>query len=272
MVEDFLGELLGLLVGHIRSEPLCVETDLVHADEADGREVILESAEVASGVGIETLVEKLRDNRTLNAERTGGDIHKLVESAVEVRLILCKICDSRHVYRNNAYRTGALAAAEEAAGLLAKLAQVEAQSAAHGADIARLHIAVDVVGEVRGTVFCSHFEQQTVILRIGPVKIGCDGVGRDRVLEASSVGISLDHRLDERFVDHIHLFFTVFVLEVHLLAADDRRNLREVIRYGPVECDVGERCLASPAARCIDAVDKRLDCTSSLRRSLSCPL
>ena len=71
MVEDFLGELLGLLVGHIRSEPLCVETDLVHADEADGREVILESAEVASGVGIETLVEKLRDNRTLNAERTG---------------------------------------------------------------------------------------------------------------------------------------------------------------------------------------------------------
>ena len=65
--------------------------------------MVLESAEVASGVGIETLVEKLCDNGALDAERTGGDIHKLVESAVEVRLILGKICDSRHIYRNDAY-------------------------------------------------------------------------------------------------------------------------------------------------------------------------
>ena len=183
----------------------------------------------------------------------------MIETAVKLFLIFGLICDTRHIDGDNADRSGALAGTEESAGFLSKLTQIQAETAAHGAHVAWFHIAVDVVGEVRGTVFCSHFEQQTVIFRIGPVKIGCDGVGRDRVLEASSVGISLDHRLDERFVDHIHLFFTVFVLEVHLLAADDRRKLREVIRYGPVECDVGERCLASPAARCVDAVDKRLD-------------
>ena len=102
----------------------------------------------------------------------------------------------RHIDGDNADRSGALAGTEESAGFLSKLTQIQAETAAHGAHVAWFHIAVDVVGEVRGTVFCSHFEQQTVILRIGPVKIGCDGVGRDRVLEASSVGISLDHMMD----------------------------------------------------------------------------
>ena len=259
MVEDFLGELLSLLVGHIRSEPLGVETDLVHADEADGREVVLESTEVASGVGIETLVEKLRDNRTLNAERTGGDIHKLVESAVEVRLILCKICDSRHIYRDNAYRTGALAAAEEAAGLLAKLAQVEAQSAAHGADIARLHIAVDVVREIRCAVLCGHLEEKSVVLSIRPVKVAGYGISRDGILEAASVGVALDHGLDERLVDHIHLFLAILVLEGHLLAADNGVELSKVVGNGPVKGYIRERSLSAPATGGVDAEDERLD-------------
>ena len=34
MVEDFLCKLLSLFVGHVRSEPLGVEADLVHADKA----------------------------------------------------------------------------------------------------------------------------------------------------------------------------------------------------------------------------------------------
>ena len=183
----------------------------------------------------------------------------MIETAVELFLIFGLICDTRHIDGDNADRSGALAGTEESAGFLSKLTQIQAETAAHGAHVAWFHIAVDVVGEVRGTVFCSHFEQQTVVLVVGPVKIRCDGVRRDRVLEASSVGISLDHRLDKGFVDHIHLFFTVFVLEVHLLAADNRRKLCEVIRYSPVERNVGERCLASPAARGIDAVDERLD-------------
>ena len=137
----------------------------------------------------------------------------MIETAVEFFLIFGLICDTRHIDGDNADRSGALAGTEESAGFLSKLTQIQAETAAHGAHVAWFHIAVDVVGEVRGTVFCSHFEQQTVILRIGPVKIGCDGVGRDRVLEASSVGISLDHRLDERFVDHIHLFLQSLYLK-----------------------------------------------------------
>ena len=106
-----------------------------------------------------------------------------------------------------------------------------------GAHVAWFHIAVDVVGEVRGTVFCSHFEQQTVILRIGPVKIGCDGVGRDRVLEPLPVGISLDHRLNKCPVDHIHLFFTITICKVLFFPAHDRRQIGEVIWNSPVQCD-----------------------------------
>ncbi len=78
-------------------------------------------------------------------------------------------------------------------------------------------------------------------------------------MEASSVRVSLDHRLDERLVYHIHLFFAVLVFKLHLLTADDRRKLREIVGYRPVERDIGKRCLRSPAARRIDPVNERLD-------------
>ena len=46
-----------------------------------------------------------------------------------------KIRNARHIDGDNADRTRALAGAEVAAGLLAKLAQVKAQAAAHAADV-----------------------------------------------------------------------------------------------------------------------------------------
>ena len=78
-------------------------------------------------------------------------------------------------------------------------------------------------------------------------------------MESASVCISFDHRLDKGTVDHIHLFFAVFIAEVLRLAAHDRRKLGKVSRNRPVQCDVGEWCLRTPAARCIYAVYKRFD-------------
>ena len=64
---------------------------------------------------------------------------------IEVLLVLGKIGYPGQVDGDNADGACALTAAEEAAGLLTKLTKVKAQTAAHGADVARLHIAVDIV-------------------------------------------------------------------------------------------------------------------------------
>ena len=145
MVKHILGKRLGLGAGHIGSEPVGVEADLIHADKADSGEVVVKGAEVTLGVGIKTLVEELCDYGTLDLERTGGDIHHLIKAMIEVLLVLGKIGYPGQVDGDNADGACALTAAEEAAGLLAKLTKVKAQTAAHGADVARLHIAVDIV-------------------------------------------------------------------------------------------------------------------------------
>ena len=221
--------------------------------------MIVKASKISLRVRIQSLLQKPADHISLDVKRSRGDIHHVIETAVELFLIFGLICDTRHIDGDNADRSGALAGTKESAGFLSKLTQIQAETAAHGAHVAWFHIAVDVVGKIRSTVLGSHLKEKSVILGIGPVKFLCDGISRDRILESTSVGISLDHGLDERFVDHINLFFTVFVLEVHLLAADDRRKLCEVIRYGPVECNVGERCLASPAARCVHPIYKRFN-------------
>ena len=172
--------------------------------------------------GYSPLVQKPRNDVALDLQRTRGNIHHAIEPLIEFFLGLREICNARHVDGDHAHRAGAFAAAEVAAGFLAQLAQIEPQAAAHGTDVRRLHIAVDVVREIRRAVLRGHFKQQLVVFGLGPVEVLGDGIGRDRVLEAAAVGVALDHDLDERLVDHVHLFFAVFVFEVHFLAADDR--------------------------------------------------
>ena len=259
MVEHLDGKLLCLAVGHVLTKPVCVETDLVHADQTDRGEVIIKGAEVALGIGIQPLVEQLCDNRALDLQRTCGNVHQTVEATEEVRLIGGEIGDLRHIDGHDADRAGALAAAEEAAGLFAQLAQIKPQTAAHRTHVARLHVAVDVVGKIRGAVFCGHFEQELVVLRLRPVEIAGDGVGGDGILEAASVCVALDHDLDEGAVDHIHFLLAVLILKGHFLAADDCGQLRHIVGDRPVEGDVGKRRLRTPAGGSIHAVDKRFD-------------
>ena len=259
MVEHFLGELLRGGIGHIGAQPLGVQTDLVHADQADGREVVVERAQVALGIGVQALVEQLGDDGTLDLERARGNIHHVVEPAVEVGLILCQIGDAGHIDGDHTDRAGALSAAEEAAGFLAKLAQVQTQTAAHAAHVAGRHIAVDIVGEIGRAVLGGHLEQQAIVLGIGPVEVAGDRVSGNGILEAAAVGVALEHGLDEGLIDHIHFLLAVAVGEVHLLAADDCGKVGQIVGHRPVERDVGERRLCAPAAGRIDAEDERFD-------------
>ena len=259
VIEHLLCELLRLRSRHILADPLCVQARFVHTDKTDRRKMIVKRAEVTLRVRIQTLVKKLRDDGTLYLQGTCGNIHQTVESLVEISLVRCLVRDARHVDRHDTDAAGALARTEESAGLLAKLTQVKAQTAAHRTNVARLHVAVDIVAEVRRAVLRGHLKEKTVIFRVGPVEILRDGVCRDRILEAAAVRIALDHGLDKCLVDHVHLFLAVLVAEVELLAADKARKLSHIGRHGPVERDVRERRLRAPAARRGHAVYETLD-------------
>ena len=82
----------------------------------------------------------------------------MIQSCVEFVLIGRQVCDSRHIDGDNANASGAFTGAEESSGLLTQFPQIQAQSATHTADIAGLHIGIDIVGKIRRTVFCGHFE------------------------------------------------------------------------------------------------------------------
>ena len=259
MVQHFDGKILRLFVGHVLAQPFRVQTDLIHTDQTERREVIIKGAEVALGVGIQPLLHQAGDHGALDLETARGNIHQMIEALVEFLRCLGEISDLRHVDRNYTDGAGGFAAAEEAAGLFAQLAQVETQAAAHRAHIARLHIAVDIVGEIGSAIFCRHLKEQLVVLRLRPIKVAGDGVGGDGILESAPVGVAFDHDLNEGAVDHIHFLLAVFVLKGHLLAAHDCGQLRHIIRNGPVQGDIGERRLRAPPGGGVHAVYKGLD-------------
>ena len=221
--------------------------------------MILKASEISLGVRIQSLIQKSADHISFDVKRSRGDIHHMIQTLIKFLRCSGKICDTWHIDGYNTYRTCALTGTEETAALFAELTEIQAEAAAHAADVAWFHITVNIVGKIRCTVLGSHLKEKSVILGIRPVKFLCDGIGRDRILESTSVGISLDHGLDKCLIDHIHLFLTVFVLEVHVLAAYDCRKFCKVVRNSPVQCDIGKWCLSSPAARSIYAIYKRLN-------------
>ena len=196
--------------------------------------MVLEAAEIALGIGIESALKQLCDDSALCLERPRGNVHQLVKTLVEVCFILCKIRDPRQIDRHNADRTGRLAGAEEAAGFFAQLPQIEPQAAAHRAHVIRLHVGVNVVGEIRRAVFGGHLKQESVVFCVAPVKILGDGVGRDGVLEAASVCVAFDHQLNEGLVHHVHFFLAFAIGKRLLAAADDGRKICHVLWNRPV--------------------------------------
>ena len=65
MVQHILRELLGLCIGQILTQPGGVQAGFVHADKADGGEVIVEASEIMLGVGIQSLVQQLGNDGPL---------------------------------------------------------------------------------------------------------------------------------------------------------------------------------------------------------------
>ncbi|MPM96421.1 hypothetical protein SDC9_143584 [bioreactor metagenome] len=64
-------------------------------------------------------------------QRTRRDIHKVVKTAIEVSLTRRLVGNARHIDGYHTNRTGRFPATEEAARLLAQLAQVKAQATTH---------------------------------------------------------------------------------------------------------------------------------------------
>ena len=178
--------------------------------------MIVERAQIALGIRIEPCIEQLRDNRTLGFKRTRRQIHEVIEPHVKIRLVGCLVGDARHVDSHHAHRSGRLAAAKEPARLLAQLAQIQSQATAHAANIGRLHVGINVIAEIRRTVFAGHFKQKLVVLGFRPIEIARDGIRGDRILESAAFGVALDHDLDKRLVNQIHFTLTLSVCEAHL--------------------------------------------------------
>ena len=85
--------------------------------------MVVERAEVSARVRVKPLVHELGHDIALDFERARRDVHQLVKTGIELRLVRGKVREPRHIERYDADRARALAASEEAARLLAKLAE-----------------------------------------------------------------------------------------------------------------------------------------------------
>ena len=103
MVEDSLGKLLGLRVGQVGAEPLGIQAHLVHANEADGGEMVGKGAKVPLGVGIEPGVQQFGNDGALGLETPSGDVHKPVQAPIKVGLVLGEIGDAGQVDGHHAH-------------------------------------------------------------------------------------------------------------------------------------------------------------------------
>ena len=231
---------------------------LVHAVDADRREVVIERAQVALRVGEEAVVHVVLDRLALDLEGLRGQVDELVHARDEALLVpLVQVAEARHVERDHADRAGQLRGAEEAVAALEELAQVQLQAAAHRADHVRVQVGVNEVLEVGQAVLRRHVEEGADVLTF-PVKVGRDVVRRDREREDTAVRVATRHDLDERAVNEVHFPLQLAVGEVDDLVADEGVFVREVVRARPVEGQVREGALAAPARGHVQVVDELL--------------
>ena len=127
----------------------------------------------------------------------------------------------------------------------------------------RVKVRVDEVLEVGQAVLRRHFEQTIRVRRI-PIEIRGDVVGRDREGEDATIGVTSGHDLDEGLVDQVHFMLELAVGEIADLVGNQRVFLCQVIRACPVEGEVRERALATPARRNVEVVDQFLHALDDL--------
>ena len=166
MVQHINGELLCLPVRHVFAQPSGIEPHFIHSHQTNGGKMIFKAAQIPLGIGIQPSIQKLCDHFPLHMKGTGRNIHHMIQSRIKFFRRPGQISNPRHIDGHHANGTGALTRAEESAGFFAQFPKIQPQTAAHAAHIAGLHIAVHIIGKIRGAVFGSHFEQKPVVLRV----------------------------------------------------------------------------------------------------------
>ena len=235
-----------------------IEAAFVHAAEPYRIEVIVERVQIALRIGVEPRIEEVLDHFALYAQAVARDVHEIVEPLEKGFFVFCEKTDLREVDRDDAEGTGKLVGTEKASAALSKLAFIEAETAAHGAHVARIQIGIDEILKIGSAVLGCHFKKQFRVFAF-PFEILCDIVRRNGVAEAPSRSVSFEHEQDKLLIDYIHLFLAIAVRELLFFAAYDRFFVFEVVGTHPVERDVRKGRLTSPAARRVDAEQKALD-------------
>ena len=264
VIQDAHAHVEAARVRQVVGVPTEVTHHLIHAVDANRREVVIERAQVALRVGEEAVVHVVLDGLALDFEGLRGQVDEFVHARDEALLVpLVQVAKARHVERDHADRAGQLGRAKEAVAALEELAQVQLEAAAHGADHVRVQVRVDEVLEVGQAVLRGHVEEGIDVLAL-PVEVGRDVVGRDREREDTTVRIAARHDLDERAVDEVHFPLQLAVGEVDDLVADEGVFVGQVIRARPVEGQVREGALAAPARGHVQVIDELLHALNDL--------
>jgi len=224
-----------------------VQAGLVATDQADGRKMPLEAVfEVALGPGEQPPFQIVADHLALEFKGRLGQLGVFGEQVEEILLALGQKGQLGQVQRHHADRAGQIAGAKQPAHLVAQLAQIHLQPAAHGAHVFGRQVGIDEILEIRRPVLGREFEQQGADLGI-PGEIGRDVVGGDGKGKNAALVIAFAHDLQEGLVDHLHFRAELAVRRVEELAAVDHGLAGQMLGRGQVEGQVGERTLAAPA-------------------------
>ena len=242
-----------------------VEGGLVHADQADGGEVVVpeaaaalaDGAEVEAAVGVEAIVGEALELLALDLEGGEAELHQLGDAAEELFFRRGDEGGAGEIEGDDADGAGQRIGAEKTAAAPAQFAVVETQAAAHGAGVLGVHVGVDEVGKVGDAVLGGHLPDR-LQARVVPVEVAGDVVGRDGEGEDAAGSIAGHHHFAEGAVEKIHLRLEVAVAGLLQRAADDHRLTRHVARADEVHGDVGEGGLEADAGRHVHAEDELL--------------
>ena len=252
-------------VGDVLCIPGEVADHFVDTVDAQGGEVIAQGAQIALGVGEQPGIHVLLDHLALDLQTVAAQLQQAVQCPQQGHLVApVQIAQAGTVDGDHAQRAGLLGRAEQAVAALEQFAQIQLQTAAHGAHHVRLQLRVEEVLKVGQAVLRSHGEQALGVVAV-PREVMGDVVGRDRKGEHPSPGIALAHDLDVGAVDQVHFRLQLAVAEGHFLTADHRHLLAQIIRTDPVEGQVGEGSLGAPARGDVEVVDQLLDMLAYLR-------
>ena len=235
-----------------------VADHFVDAIDADRRKMVAQRAEVALGIREKPLVHQPLDHLALNFQALAGKFQQIVQTGKQPGLIAGKNeAQPRAVDGYHTQRSRLLGRSKKAVAALEQFAQIELQTAAHGANLVGFELGVDEVLEIRQAVTGRHVEKGQGI-RAAPIKVRRDVVGGNGESKYPSLGIAAGHHINVGLVDQIHFGLQLAIGKRHFLPADHRHLVAQVFGADPVERQIGKRCLRAPARGHVQVVDQLL--------------